>query len=49
MGMANLSFSQALEQEIEEWKKFRSTLRIEDQHFLDRLFEKAMLHVEAGV
>jgi hypothetical protein len=49
MGMTNLSFSQVLEQEIQEWKEFRSALRIEDQHFLDRLFEKAMLHVEAGV
>ena len=49
MGMTGLSFSQALEQEIQEWKKFPSALRIEDQQFLDRLFEKAMLHVEAGV
>jgi hypothetical protein len=49
MGTAVHSFSQALEQEIREWKNFRSALRIEDQQFLDRLFEKAMLHVEAGV
>jgi hypothetical protein len=49
MGMAGLSFSQILEQEIQEWKKFRRALRKEDQQFLDRLFEKAMLHVEAGV
>ncbi len=49
MEMTNLSFSRVLEQEIQEWKKFRSALRIDDQHFLDRLFEKAMLHVEAGV
>ena len=49
MGTTGLSFSQALEQEIREWKNFRSALRKEDQEFLDRLFEKAMLHVEAGV
>jgi hypothetical protein len=49
MGMEGLSFSQILEQEIQEWEKFRRALRKEDQQFLDRLFEKAMLHVEAGV
>jgi len=47
--MEGLSFSQILEQEIQEWEKFRRALRKEDQQFLDRLFEKAMLHVEAGV
>jgi hypothetical protein len=47
--MTDLSFSQVLEQEMQEWKKFRRALRKEDQQFLDRLFEKAMLHVEAGV
>ena len=49
MGTTDLSFSQILEQEIQEWKKFRRALRKEDQEFLDQLFEKAMLHVEAGV
>ena len=48
MGM-DLPFSQVLEQEIQDWKKFRRALRKEDQEFLDRLFEKVMLHVEAGV
>jgi len=43
-----LPFSQVLDQEVQEWKKFRRALRKEDQLFLDRLFEKAMLHVEAG-
>lgn len=42
-------FSQVLEHEIQEWKKFRRALRKEDQQFLDQLFEKTMLHVEAGV
>ena len=49
MGRTVLPFSQVLEQEVQEWKKFRRALRKEDQQFLDRLFEKAMLHVEAGV
>jgi hypothetical protein len=49
MERKDLPFSQVLEQEIQEWKKFRRALRKEDQQFLDRLFEKAMLHVEAGV
>jgi hypothetical protein len=49
MGMTDLTFSQVLEHEIQEWKKFRRALRKEDQQFLDQLFEKAMLHVEAGV
>jgi len=38
-----------LEQEIQEWRKFRRGLRKEDQQFLDRLFEEARLHVQAGV
>jgi hypothetical protein len=49
MERKDLPFSQVLEQEVQEWKKFRRALRREDQQFLDRLFEKAMLHVEAGV
>ncbi len=48
MEMTPLSFIQVLEHEIQEWKKFRKALRKEDQQFLDQLFEKAMLHVEAG-
>ena len=49
MGRTVLPFSQVLEQEIQEWRKFRRGLRKEDQQFLDRLFEKARLHVQAGV
>jgi hypothetical protein len=37
-----------LEQEIQEWQKFRRALRKEDQQVFDQLFEKARLHVEAG-
>jgi hypothetical protein len=49
MGRTVLPFSQVLEQEAQEWRKFRRGLRKEDQQFLDRLFEEARLHVQAGV
>jgi hypothetical protein len=49
MGRTVLPFSRVLEQEVQEWKKFRRGLRREDQQFLDRLFEEARLHVQAGV
>ena len=48
MELVGLSFIKVLEQEIHEWEKFRRALRKEDQQFLDQLFEKATLHVEAG-
>ena len=37
-----------MEQEIQEWKKFRWALRKEDQQVFDQLLEKSRLHVEAG-
>jgi hypothetical protein len=43
-----LPFSQVLEQEVQEWKKFRKALRKKDQQFLDQLFEKARLHIQAA-
>ncbi len=49
MGRTVLSFSRVLEQEFQEWRKFRRGLRKEDQQFFDRLFEEARLHVQAGV
>jgi hypothetical protein len=49
MGRTVLPFSRVLEQEIQEWRKFRRGLRKEDQQFLDRLFQEARLHVQAGV
>src|SRR4030042_3334858 len=49
MGRTVLPFSQVLDQEVQEWRKFRRGLRKEDQQFLDRLFEEARLHVQAGV
>jgi hypothetical protein len=37
------------EEERERWRKFRRALRQEDQAYLDRLFELARLHLQAGV
>jgi hypothetical protein len=48
MEKSNLSYSQILDQEIEEWQKFRRALRKEDQQVFDQLFEKTRLYVEAG-
>ncbi len=49
MGRTVLPFSQILEREYQDWKKFRRGLRREDQAVLDRLFDLARLHVQAGV
>ncbi|MGA3085978.1 MAG: hypothetical protein ABSE95_14485 [Thermodesulfobacteriota bacterium] len=49
MGRTVLPFSQVLEREYADWKKFRRGLRREDQAILDRLFDLARLHVQAGV
>ena len=49
MGRTVIPFSQALEREYGDWKKFRRGLRKEDQEVLDRLFDLARLHVQAGV
>ena len=48
MGRTVLPFSQALEREYGDWKKFRRGLRREDQEILDRLFDLARIHVQAG-
>jgi hypothetical protein len=49
MGRTVLPYSQVLEREYQDWKKFRRGLRREDQTVLDRLFDLARLHVQAGV
>jgi len=49
VGRTVLPYSQVLEREYNEWKKFRRGLRKEDQKVLDRLFDLARLHVQAGV
>jgi len=48
MGRTVLPFSQVLEREYQDWKKFRRGLRREDQAVLDRLFDLAHLHAQAG-
>jgi len=48
MGRTVLPFSQVLEREYAEWKKFRRALRKEDQEAFDRLFDRAKLHVQAA-
>jgi hypothetical protein len=49
VGRTVLPYSQVLEREYNEWKKFRRGLRKEDQRAFDRLFDLARLHVQAGV
>ncbi len=48
MGRTVLPYSQVLEREYQDWKKFRRGLRREDQLVLDRLFDLARLHTQAG-
>ena len=49
MGRTVLPYSQVWEAERSRWLKFRLALRKEDQAHLDRLFESARLHLQAGV
>jgi hypothetical protein len=49
MGRTVLPYSQVWEEERQRWWKFRRALRQEDQAHLDRLFESARLHLQAGV
>ncbi len=49
MGRTVLPYSQVWEAERSRWLKFRRALRREDQAHLDRLFESARLHLQAGV
>ncbi len=49
MGRTVLPYSQVWEEERRRWLKFRRALRREDQLHLDRLFESARLHLQAGV
>ena len=49
MGRTVLPYSQVWESERQRWQKFRRALRREDQVHLDRLFELARLHLQAGV
>jgi hypothetical protein len=49
MGRTVLPYSQVWEAERSRWLKFRRALRREDQAHLDRLFESARQHLQAGV
>jgi len=49
MGRTVLPYSQVWEAERQRWLKFRRALRKEDQAHLDRLYELARLHLQAGV
>ena len=49
MGRTVLPYSRVWEEERQRWLKFRRALRREDQVHLDRLFESARLHLQAGV
>jgi hypothetical protein len=49
MGRTVLPYSHVWEEERSRWLKFRRALRREDQAHLDRLFEQARLHLQAGV
>ncbi len=48
MGRTVLPYSRVWEEERQRWLKFRRALRREDQGHLDRLFESARLHLQAG-
>lgn len=48
MGRTVIPYSQVWEEERRRWQKFRRALRKEDQVHLDRLFESARLHLQAG-
>jgi hypothetical protein len=49
MGRTVLPYSQVWEEERRRWQKFRRALRREDQAHLDRLFDLARVHLQAGV
>ncbi len=49
MGRTVLPYSHVWDEERSRWLKFRRALRKEDQAHLDRLFEAARLHLQAGV
>jgi polyhydroxyalkanoate synthesis regulator phasin len=49
MGRTVLPFSLVLAEQQQRLNKFRRTLRKQDQELFDELFERARLHVQAGV
>ncbi|MBS1789706.1 MAG: hypothetical protein JST85_18420 [Acidobacteria bacterium] len=49
MGRTVLPFSMVLAEQQQRLSQFRRTLRKKDQELFDELFERAPLHVQAGV
>jgi hypothetical protein len=49
MGKTLPPFSQLLEDERRRWAPFKRALPIEDHAIVDRLFDCAKLHIQAGV
>lgn len=49
MGRTVLPFSMVLAEQQQRLSQFRRTLRKKDQELFDELFERARLHVQAGV
>ena len=47
MGRTVLPIAQVIQQERDEWMKFRRVLRKEDQHAFDELFDIAKYHSPA--
>jgi hypothetical protein len=48
MGRTLATFTQLVQQEIASWRRYRRTLRTEDQQALDELFASARRHSAAG-
>jgi hypothetical protein len=48
MGRTLSTFTQLVQQEIATWRRYRRTLRAEDQQALDELFAAARRHSAAG-
>lgn len=48
MGRTLATFTQLVQQEIANWRRYRRALRAEDQQALDELFSAARKHSAAG-
>ena len=48
MGRTLPTFTMLVNQALEEWGKFKRALRKEDQEVLERLFDHARYHAQAG-
>lgn len=48
MGRTVVSYRQAVEMEIEKWKKFRNALRAKDAEAFDQMMNACRLYASAG-